>query len=513
MRTKKLLIIHPFLFAIFPILSLFVNNIGQVLFSETLLPTAIVLGSTLLLLLLLKSILNDYNKVGIIASIFLILFFSYEHICVILYVIQYFAIAKVIIEPRFLLLSCGIFFIACSFLVIKTQTNLHNYTKFLNIVAATLVIISVIRIGIYDIKTKSNWSDHTNMENIGTNNLHLKNTDALPDIYYIILDAYARADILKEIYHYDNSQFINHLTSKGFYVAHKSSSNYSHTYLSLASSLNLEYINYLTNIMGLESNNWRPLGKMIKDNKVCLLLKNIGYTFVTFSSGWGATDKNSNADMYIHPPWDLGEFENMFIKTTPLPILFPDFQYTAHRKRILYTFDYLANISRIKEPTFVFAHIVTPHPPFVFGRNGEKVKQNKIFAFWDGAAYHGTKQKYIEKYRNQLIYINEKLQKAVDQILSNSNTPPIIILQSDHGPGAMLQRENPSETCMKERMSILNAYYLPKNGKKLLYESITPVNSFRVIFNYYFKANYKILKDISYFSTWPKPYQFIQVEQ
>ena len=51
-----------------------------------------------------------------------------------------------------------------------------------------------------------------------------------------------------------------------------------------------------------------------------------------------------------------------------------------------------------------------------------------------------------------------------------------------------------------ERMGILNAYYLPKGGNKTLYKTITPVNSFRKIFNHYFKTDYKILDDVSYFS-------------
>ena len=77
----------------------------------------------------------------------------------------------------------------------------------------------------------------------------------------------------------------------------------------------------------------------------------------------------------------------------------------------------------------------------------------------------------------------------------------------------MTDWENPEKTNMKERLSILNAYYLPEEGKKLLYESITPVNTFRIIFNYLFNTEFEILNDKSYFSTWSKPYQFIDVTE
>ncbi len=75
----------------------------------------------------------------------------------------------------------------------------------------------------------------------------------------------------------------------------------------------------------------------------------------------------------------------------------------------------------------------------------------------------------------------------------------------------MLDWENPDETSLRERMSVLNAYYLPNNGHKQLYDEITPVNTFRIIFNYYFNMNNELLEDRNYFSGWFHPYNFIDV--
>ena len=116
------------------------------------------------------------------------------------------------------------------------------------------------------------------------------------------------------------------------------------------------------------------------------------------------------------------------------------------------------------------------------------------------------RNEYIEGYKRQLIFINKKVQEMIDRIIINSPDPPIIILQSDHGPLSQLGLES----IYKERMSILNAYYLPNNGQKLLYDNITPVNTFRIIFNYYFGANLKLLIDESYYSTFDQPYKFIR---
>jgi hypothetical protein len=105
---------------------------------------------------------------------------------------------------------------------------------------------------------------------------------------------------------------------------------------------------------------------------------------------------------------------------------------------------------------------------------------------------------YKEGYKNQLQYINTRLMASIDTILAN-NKNPIIILQGDHGPRLLADWEKPDETCWKECYSILNAYHLPVNGTDKLYNSITPVNTFRIILNRYFGTSYTLLEDRSYF--------------
>ena len=60
-------------------------------------------------------------------------------------------------------------------------------------------------------------------------------------------------------------------------------------------------------------------------------------------------------------------------------------------------------------------------------------------------------------------------------------------------------------------MAILNAYYFPDGDYTALYDDITPVNTFRVVFNEYFRAGYRLLEDRCYFSTWHAPYALVDV--
>ena len=105
-------------------------------------------------------------------------------------------------------------------------------------------------------------------------------------------------------------------------------------------------------------------------------------------------------------------------------------------------------------------------------------------------------------------FISQKIQQSIEQILSRSQTPPIIILQGDHGPGSGLNWNSPEQSDLDERMSILNAYYFPDQNYQDLYSSITPVNSFRIVLNHYFGCSYEILSDRCFFSNSRHPYNF-----
>jgi len=264
----------------------------------------------------------------------------------------------------------------------------------------------------------------------------------------------------------------------------------------------MEYINYLSDVLGVESKDRHIPYEMIQDSEVMRFLESRGYKFVHFQSGWGPTASNNNAD------WDVqcgrvNEFMEVLIRTTILRPLEPHLVAPDKRERVLCTFSELAEVQhRIGGPRFVFAHIVVPHPPFVFGPNGEPIDAD-------------PKLRRVEAWRRyylgQLAFVNKKAKVLVDTILSEAETPPIIILQADHGSKSIRDPGESIGRLLTERTGILNAYYLPNNGKDFLYDSITPVNSFRLIFNLYFGTTYDLLEDRIYVSALTRPYDFLDV--
>jgi hypothetical protein len=177
---------------------------------------------------------------------------------------------------------------------------------------------------------------------------------------------------------------------------------------------------------------------------------------------------------------------------------------------VLYALDTLPEVAKLSGPKFVFAHVECPHPPFVFGENGEDVADRSVnFNVFDGDRFtSGSRDDYLRGYRRQVAFLTKKVETAIDGILKNSPAPPVIIVQADHGPGLRLNHGDTWNTDARERLGILNAYHFPAAAPTDLRDTITPVNAFRLVFNACFGANLKLLEERCYLSTWDLPFDF-----
>ena len=325
-------------------------------------------------------------------------------------------------------------------------------------------------------------------------------------------------DVLNEVYGFDNSEFLDYLEDRGFYIAEQSHSNYLQTSLSLASSLNFEYLEELNEI-GKKTVHREPIGELISNSKVRTYLEVLGYQFVSFDSGYIYSDIKS-ADTYLSPFISINEFEKLFFTFSIAVMLdnrednlIPFFTYNSHRTRLLYTLDQLKNVAELPGPKFVFAHLMIPHPPFVFDDFGNPIIPDQAFDLRDANSFPGTRSEYIQGYTDQVKFTNRQIEMVVDAILNSSSSPPIIIIQGDHGPKMLINFDSIEDSCIRESASILNAYYLPESGRDALYPTISPVNSFRIILNTYFGTQFNLLEDKTYFSNFLQPFNFVDVTE
>lgn len=492
---------HPYLLAVFPTLALLANNLQEIEMAEALRAVLVSLAGAVFLTAVLRLAVKDWHKAAAISSLVLVLFFSYGHSYNLL---ESHSLAGVSLgRHRILALLYLVIFGAGVWWITRPGRELRLLNRTIDIMMTAAVVLPVLQISVYSFQeSRAVGAEPSN----APQGLRIANEESLPDIYYIILDAYSRDDVLKEFYRYDNSSFLNRLADLGFYVASCSQSNYAQTQLSLASALNMDFISNLGEKFTPESTSRVGMPGLIKHSTVRDLLERLGYQMVAFETGYYWTQVE-DAAVYLSPKSSTASllditggfnaFESLLIKTSALLIVVDgasalpgwlqidaDYPNQIHRERVLFTLDQLGKLPTMGGPKFVFAHIVSPHKPFVFGPHGETIEQ---------------KVDDIAGYRDQVAYLNSRLIPLLQKIISDSSAPPVIILQGDHGG---------LDTSVEDRMAILNAYYLPESGDRYLYENVSPVNTFRLVFDHYFGGRYDLLQDTSYFSVYNYPYRY-----
>jgi hypothetical protein len=505
---KRTPVVHPFLFSLFPALALYAYNVKShpLSLGELAGPLALSLVCATALFLVLRTVLKDPAKAGLLVSLLILWFYSFGHVA------GQVAVLTGGIFNRSFFFATAVILGLVALLVVRSRRSFKGLTGVLNVVATALIVFNLVSVGQTLARRSHVVIDKAVMVS--------QQGTARPNIYYIILDAYTRADILRDVFSFDNTGFLSGLEAKGFFVASKSYANYGYTYHSLAASLNFTYLDAVAEDVGTASTNQEPLYRMIQENRVMAFLKSRGYRVTCLSSDIKPGDMK-NVDRYLGYEGSPSEFRTALLNTTPIPLFIgprsSGSPYDAHRKRILDAFRTLDVSAAEAGPYFFFVHLMSPHPPFVFGPNGEPVEPDYLFSMVDADRLHGLSdpaiKDYIVRYREQVAFLNKKILEAVDFILSRSPQPPIIILQGDHGSRAYTDFDHPEASYFKESLAILNAYLLPGDGRTLLYPEISPVNSFRLIFKHFFGADLDLIPDKSAWSTWRHPYRFIPFEE
>jgi len=507
--------IYPILFALYPALALLATNMGEVLFDAG---VRVLVGSLCVGLLIMAAIwlfFRDLQPAALASAVVLLIGLSYGQFYSLLRQVQ---VAGIVLGRHRFLLPLSVILSVLGIIIARKKPFPTQWTVFLNMTSFILLVFPALQIGAFYLHIQTNPDPIQGVNLI----LEEQDLDQLPDIYYIILDEYPRADILAEQYHFDNEPFLTALEDNGFYVARESRSNYAQTELSLASSLNFNYLSFLVPGMDPASEDRAPLWPLIKQNAVMAYLEEAGYSTIAFETGY-SWSQVEGADIYLGPSqgvgntsvWGLSDFEVMFLRNTALLVLYdarlvlPAFMTPLLERPAREAYDRtelaleeLAAIPELEGPHFVFAHLIVPHPPYVYGEDGEYIGD----AYGPDGRLGGEDELYVhnvEGHRLSVAYINARLLALLPIWLEQSDVAPIIILQADHGVPFRSH---------EDRLSIFNAYYLPANAASQLYPEITPVNTFRIVLNQVLGTDFPTLEDVSYFSGYDQPYNFNVVQ-
>ncbi len=333
-----------------------------------------------------------------------------------------------------------------------------------------------------------------------------------PHVYYLVLDRYAGPGTLSHAYRYDNGAFYHWLAERGFLLAPRAFANYTKTAHSLASTLNMTYLDDLARQLGGGSADFTPLHRMIQDNRVWRQFEALGYEYIHIGSRWTATRYNPNARENYNrlPP---SGFRELYLDRTALLAV-------KHRRagrhtwweRLCrqhhYQFETLGELAERSTAFFAFAHILLPHPPFVFDAAGRCVDPH--------TRRNRPKQ---QNYLDQLRYTNRLLMDLIERIQAR-DPRAVIILQADEGPYPDRYDRNEegfdwrqaTDEELQQKFGILLALRAPGMSPRHLPPDSSPVNLFRILFEFFYDLDVATLPDRAFtFIDGRHLYDFIEI--
>jgi hypothetical protein len=495
-KGKRTFLFHPLLLGFYPVLALYVFNRNETVVAATLRAVITSLIVTTLVIAVFLLIFRSWQRAAAPASFTLLLFYSYGHVYDLLQNARLFG--EVMGRDRILVPVWFFLFIVGQILLMRSRgpvldRALNSVSLFLMVFVAAQILFVLVRFGNIEADPS---------EKVVSAQGNPLAASVGPDVYYIVVDAYSRQDLLQEKLDLDTSGFISDLKSLGFYIPDCAQSNYDNTLPSMTATFNMNYLDALGLAYFGDKAGYKD---QIKGNLVMEQFKEMGYKIAAFQTVYRWFDFR-DADYYYdyfknESALDSQASENfqyLFMKTTlvrPLmefverkpELILPSYatawvptgntlnsrEYRQYQQNV-FALDSLEKIPELPGKKFVYAHLYTTHQPYVFYPDGR---------------FHPFLKQGGNAYRDQIIFADARLLEIVKTILAKSNPAPIIVIQADH-----------SYFKSANRVKILNAYYLPDGGNKMLYPTITPVNTFRVIFNTYFGGHYDLLPDVSRYS-------------
>jgi hypothetical protein len=317
-----------------------------------------------------------------------------------------------------------------------------------------------------------------------------------PDIYFILFDDYSGNKTLKEIYHYDNSGLDSFLVREGFSVQKNSQSNYPYTMASMASILNFSY---LSNLKDMISPDYKGMLDAISHSRVINFLYSQGYAVINYSP-FDLTGQPSVRDIPLLPAKirlitnrtlmnymarDLHTWVDLHLKDSSL---LADQRISAFDRENTEVLEQTRSESakHADHPRFVYAHLLLPHFPFFYDSLLRRRSRDDV-----AAHFNEDQPRY---YLDYIPYTNACARDLISTIKKNTGGKAVIIFMSDHG-----FRYSPKGEFMPYTFNNQNAIYFPDREYSGLYDSISGVNQFRVVFNKLFRQNLPLLKDSTLF--------------
>ena len=496
---------HVFVFAAFPILSIYSANLATFPLRADLLvrPIAFAVVATILLLLALRAWTPDLQQRAVMLSLFYLGFLS-------------FVLTSTLGEgywlrtgkPEWVLTGLHLAAGASLAWLVRSPERARCVAPTLRVSAAVLLFVTLGQIAIVSARPPG-WQPAVATIR-SARHFDFPAGGPRPDILHVLLDGLGSPGVLQTYYDLDISGHRAALEARHFTVGQGIRSNYAFTYSSVASLLNASYLDPLSPFSGAADR--RPLHELIDSASVITALKRVGYRFEFIGSSYSATDRHPLADRCDCASIGLSELETAAYRLSPLRALtLEGITYGPFREKIQYELNAVRTLTDDGPPRLVLAHLILPHPPFAFDAQGRlPAGPRALFGMPDGNEFPGTRAQYVEGYRAQVQFALDQVDDLVAH-LQRRTRPTVIIISGDHGPGSRFNREDRGQSDLRERFNVFLAVQVP--GRAVTFPSgMTLVNLYPLILKDALNARVSDLPDRTVFTSFSSPYRFEDVQ-
>ncbi len=387
----------------------------------------------------------------------------------------------------FILPAILVILVIICILLKKSKKTYKTIGYFFNILLLVLILSDLVSLFVKTSKSKNIIPGSSIASSLTT-----CDTCSKPDIYLLLVDEYAGYRQLNEIFSFKNDSFETELKKRGFYVVPEARSNYNKTFYSMASCLNMKYLEGLRSTRDNKYDNFYCFDQ-INQADLLVFLQKQGYAIYNYSL-FDLVNIPKLNDSYVIPTSKRLITSQMMTNRIMKNLGF-HFVSRSYLKKILdhnLVGNNKADSLTVKtagiqnnQPKFVYTHLMIPHHPYYFDRNGKETDFNSLL---NDDFTKSEKNAYLE----YLVYANNYLLGLTDRIKKASGKPPVIILMGDHG---FRQFEANEKVDPRYYFMTLNAVHLPDSNYHGFYPGMTHVNQFRVILNNVFGQKLPLLKD------------------
>lgn len=511
-RTREILEspVYPVLLAAYFPLHLMADNPSLFPVSDLLRPLGVVVAAALLTLLLAAAVLRDRHRAALWSALGLGLvcfFFPLQAL--------FDAATRAAIGLSFSgtvrLVALTVLFAIAGSLIRPGAT----FTKVANVVAATMLVLPVLTLARDELamgRATAAVEADAEVRNRGLFDATAAVAER-PSIVHIVLDGYARQDVLRDVYGFDNSAFLDALRARGFAIAEEATTPYNQTLLVMNSVFSARYVRESLPGHPLDPDLFRRiLSHRLQVNEVIRTLSALGYQTAATEVDYSPMRLDRVDRFFGFGGIVLTNFEKAAFGQTAMALF--AWQLSGGTGETIRTVFATPHHRHLDTPYFLYLHVIGPHPPFDVDRHGNPVDPARYRNVADGnpdlprdpALQRAYRAGYVEKLR----FVNGQVLAYFDRLLVELPEPKVVILHGDHGGGLYLDQRDAAATCLRERFSPLLAVY-SSDGRlqRALPADLNLVNLYRVVFNVLFAADLPLQPSRSFFALWSRPDRFL----